>query len=628
MSTWYRRAVALLLVGWGQSSAAAAQSDSLLPVDPAVTVGTLSNGLRYYIRENRRPLNRAELRLVVNAGSVLEDDDQRGLAHFVEHMAFNGTRNFAKQELVNYIESIGMRFGPDLNAYTSFDETVYQLQVPTDKPETLTRAFQILQDWAQGITFDTTEIRKERGVVLEEWRLGRGAGQRMLDRHLPVLFQGSRYAERLPIGTPECIQECPPEALRRFYRTWYRPELMAVIAVGDFDKSAIERLIRDRFGVIPPASNPPSREQTVVPARTTPAVSIAADPEATGTSASVYLLRPRTPNGTISGWRSNLLEGLAAGMLNERLWELSQKPDPPFIRAGAGQTSLVRGADAFSFGAVVADSAVRRGLDAIMTELERAGRHGFTQPELDRARSDYLRGLEQVHAERDKTESDAFVGEYVDHFLTGEGIPGVAYEYARAQEELPRVRLAELDSLARHWLEGGAPVILVNTPEKNRAAVPASAELLGLFTAVKRSDIAPYAESLSDQPLVAALPSPGTILNEVRDSVLGTITWRLSNGASVILKPTDFKADEVLVRGFSPGGTSLVDDADYVEASLASLAVSRGGVAGFDAIELQKKLAGKRAGVSAGIGALSETIDASEESRLRSWRCSWARWTW
>jgi zinc protease len=214
--------------------------DSLLPTDPAVKIGTLPNGFRYYIRTNRKPEHRAELRLVVNAGSVLEDDDQRGLAHFVEHMAFNGTTNFKKQELIDYIERIGMRFGADLNAGTSFDETVYQLQVPTDSAGFLGRAFQILEDWAHGVTFDTTEIRKERGVVLEEWRMGRGARQRLLDQQLPVLFRGSRYATRLPIGTQECIQQCPPEALTRFYREWYRPDLMAVVAVGDFDPARVE----------------------------------------------------------------------------------------------------------------------------------------------------------------------------------------------------------------------------------------------------------------------------------------------------------------------------------------------------------------------------------------------------
>ncbi|HLG04529.1 MAG TPA: insulinase family protein, partial [Gemmatimonadales bacterium] len=435
-------------------AAGLAQTDSLLPVDSAVKVGTLPNGLRYYVRVNRRPERRAELRLVVNAGSVLEDADQRGLAHFVEHMAFNGTRNFEKQKLVDYIESIGMRFGPDLNAYTSFDETVYQLQVPTDSGPILRQAFQILEDWAHGVSLDTAEIRKERGVVLEEWRLGRGAGQRMLDQQLPVLFRGSRYADRLPIGTLECIRQCPAEAIRRFYETWYRPELMAVVAVGDFDLAAVEALIRERFAGVGSGATRP-RDPARLPPRAGPEVSVASDPEATGTAVSVYLVREPRPRGTVSGWRAGLVERLAAGILNERLWELSQRPNPPFLRAGVGPTELARTAEAFTFGAVVADTGVQRGLEAILTELERAGRHGFTTAELDRARRDYLRGLEQAFAERDKTESIQFAEEYAGHFLTGEPIPGIGHEYQRAGAVLPVLTLADLNRVARGWLAGG-----------------------------------------------------------------------------------------------------------------------------------------------------------------------------
>jgi zinc protease len=604
---------ALLLLA--ASLPATAQSDSLLPVDSAVTAGRLSNGLRYYIRVNRRPANRAELRLVVNAGSVLEDDDQRGLAHFVEHMAFNGTTHFAKQELVDYIESIGMRFGADLNASTSFDETVYQLQVPTDSAGILARAFQILEDWAHGVTFDTAEIRKERGVVLEEWRSGRGAGQRMLDRHLPVLFQDSRYADRLPIGTPECIRTCPAEAIRRFYQTWYRPDLMAVVAVGDFDPARIEHLIRERFGAIPPAVRAPARPLVGVPMRREAAVSIAADPEATSTSLSVYLIRPARPGGTVAGWRDNLLESLAGEMLNERLWELTQKPDPPFIRAGAGQSELVRSAEAFSFGAMVSDTGVRRGLEAILTELERAGRHGFTEAELDRARRDVLRGLEQAYAERDQTESESLAGELVGHFLSGNGIPGIGYEYAQARELLPRLTVADLDSVARRWLLGGAPVILVNTPEKNRAAIPSPGEIMGLFAAVKRNPIAPYAETVADGALVPEPPVAGRIVAERKDSSTGAIEWTLANGATVILKPTDFKADELLFQAASPGGLSLAPDSLLNTARFAAQVVNLSGIGAVSAVDLQKKLAGKAVSLSPYIGSYEQGLGGQASPR-------------
>ncbi len=586
------------------------QTDSLMPIDPAIKIGTLSNGLRYYIRPNKRPENRAELRLVVNAGSVLEDADQRGMAHFVEHMAFNGTRNFEKQKLVDYIESIGMRFGADLNAYTSFDETVYQLQVPTDSAPILHQAFQILADWASGVTFDTAEIRKERGVVLEEWRMGRGAGQRMQDQQLPVLFRGSRYAERLPIGTQDCIQQCTPEAIRRFYTTWYRPDLMSVIAVGDFDPSIIEGLIRDRFRDLPPSDPNARRPRPLVPvpARSDAEVSVASDPEATGSQVSVYLLRPAGVRGTVKAWRSYLVEQIAFGILNERLWELSQKTDPPFLRAGVGQSNVVRSADAFSFGAVVSDSGVGRGLETILTELERAGRHGFTPGELDRARLDHLRALEQAYLERDKTESVVFADFYVQHFLAGEAIPDIADEFARAQVTLPGITVASLDSAARSWLGGSPPVILVNTPEKNRAAIPSPIALLGLFTTVKKSEIAAYTETVSEGALVPGSLPPAPIISERRDSALGTIEWSFGNGARVTLKPTDFKEDELLLHAWSPGGLSQAADSILTHARFATQIINISGVGSFSAVDLQKKLAGKAVGVSPYLGSYEQGV--------------------
>ncbi|HET9276162.1 MAG TPA: pitrilysin family protein, partial [Gemmatimonadales bacterium] len=503
-------------------------TDSILPTDPAVTIGRLPNGVRYYIRPNKRPEHRAELRLVVNAGSVLEDEDQRGMAHFVEHMAFNGTANFAKQELVDYIERIGMRFGAHLNAGTSFDETVFELQVPTDSAGPLTRAFQILEDWAHGVTFDSAEIRKERGVVLEEWRQGRGARQRMLDRQLPALFQGSRYAQRLPIGTRECIEACSAEAIRRYYRDWYRPDLMAVVAVGDFDQRAVEALIRKHFAGLEPRGT--SRERGVIPVRPleTPVVAIATDPEATGTTVSVYYHLPPRNGATVSSRRERLTEELATAILNDRLFELTRRGDPPFIGAGAGRSRLVRAADVFAFGAAVPDSGIRRGLEAVLIEIERAGRYGFTEPELERARQEFLRGLEQVYAERDKSESSAFVDDYVDHFLTGDAIPGIEEDYRRARVWVPAVRLTELNALAKSWLRG-VPALLVDAPEKNKALIPTPAELLALFGDVRRRAIEPYRERVSAGALVPAGLAPGRVVSEAADSAAGTLTWSLSN---------------------------------------------------------------------------------------------------
>ena len=602
-------ALAFLLFASLPPSLFASQApDSTLPVDAAVIVGTLPNGLRYYIRVNRRPAKRAELRLVVNAGSVLEDDDQRGLAHFAEHMAFNGTTHFKKQELIDYIESIGMRFGADLNASTSFDETIYELQVPTDSAHLVRKGFEILEDWAHGVTFDTTEIRKERGVVLEEWRLGRGAGQRMFDQQLPVLFRGSRYAERLPIGTPECIQKCLPAAVRRFYTDWYRPDLMAVVAVGDFDAMVIEGLIKQRFSGIPRWTAPRARPAPTVPPHKTPEASIATDPEATSTTVSVYVQRPPGVRGTVGAWRDQMVENLAAGIINQRLYELTQKANPPFIGAGAGRNALVRTSEAFSFGAAVADSGIRTGLTAVLTELERAGRHGFTQSELDRTRLEYLRAMEQAYEERDKTESSSHTGEYVEHYLTGEAIPGIDYEFSRAQMVLPAITLADLNAVAKAWLTGDAPVMLVNAPEKNRALIPTAADLLGLFASVKRADIAAYSETVSDAALVSAALPPVAVTSERRDSVAGTIEWTLANGVRVVLKPTDFKADELLFQGVAPGGISLADDSLLVSAQLASQVIDLSGLGAFNAVDLQKRLAGKAVSLSPYIGSFDQGL--------------------
>jgi len=593
---------------------APSKRDSLLPVDPLVKVGRLPNGLRYYIRANRKPEHRAELRLVVNAGSILEDDDQRGLAHFVEHMAFNGTTNFKKQELVDYIERIGMRFGADLNAGTSFDETVYQLQVPTDSAGFLPRAFQILEDWAHGVTFDTTEIRKERGVVLEEWRMGRGARQRLLDKQLPILFQGSRYATRLPIGTEECIQRCPPDALTRFYREWYRPDLMAVIAVGDFEPVRVEALVRQHFaGLRSPARGRP-RVTVPVSRKDSATVAIATDPEATGTTVSVYFQLPPRNGATIAARREHLVEELGTTILNERLFELTRRGNPPFIGAGASRSNLVRSADVFAFGASVPDSGVRRGLEGVLTEIERAGRYGFTAPELERAKQEFLRGLEQVYAERDKSESAAFVDDYVDNFLTGDAIPGIEDDYRRAQAWIPQVKVEELNLLARSWLKG-APVILVDAPEKNRALIPSPEELLALFTDIRRRAIEPYREVVSAEALVPADLKPGRVVSERRDSTAKTLEWTLENGVRVVLKPTTHKDDELLFQAWAEGGTSLAPDSALASAQISAQVIGVSGLGEFDAIALGKKLAGKAVALNPYFGTYEHGLSGRASSK-------------
>ena len=582
--------------------------EAVLPTDPNVTVATLENGLRYYIRVNGRPEKRAELRLVVNVGSVLEDDDQQGLAHFVEHMSFNGTKNFPKQDLIDYMERIGMRFGPDVNAFTSFDETVYMLTIPTDTSEIMEQAFQVLEDWAHQLLFDHEEVDKERGVVIEEWRLGQGAAARMRDKQFPILFKDSRYAERLPIGKKEILETFDYAALERFYRDWYRPGLMAVIAVGDFDRAVVEDLIHRHFGSIPPNASPRARTVFPVPDHEETLFAVVTDGEATQTQVSVYFKQPLREQGTAGAYRQSLIEMLYSQMLNQRLFELTQTPDAPFLAAFSGQGSMVRSKEMYTLGALVQDGGVLAGLEAVLVEGERVAQHGFTASELDRAKREFLRGMERAYAERDKTNSAAYAGEYMRSFLEGEPIPGIEFELDFARQVLPSIHLDEVNGLARAWITDRNRVVAVNAPEKEGVAVPGEADLVAVFEAVAARQIAAYEDAVSDAPLVSVPPSPSPVVSVETSPEVGLTIWELENGVRVLLKPTDFKDDEILFRAWSPGGTSLASDEDYVPALMATTAVSVGGFGELSLVDLQKVLADKVASAGPYIGPLYEGL--------------------
>jgi zinc protease len=579
-----------------------------LPHDSHVIIGTLPNGLRYYIRRNAKPEKRAELRLVVNTGSILEDDDQRGLAHFLEHMAFNGTARFPKNQLVSYLESVGMRFGPDINASTSFDETIYELQIPTDSAGIEGKAFDILEDWARSMTLDTAEITKERGVVIEEWRLGRGADARMADKQLPVLLKGSRYADRLPIGDKKTLETFNPSALSRFYADWYRPDLMAIVAVGDFDPAAIEQLIKSHLSDVPAKPNARARTRYGVPDQDSTLVTIATDKEAEYTTTSVYFKMPHRNSTTVGGYRQDLTESLFSQMLNDRLDEIRQKPDAPFIGAGGGKSSFLGDRDAFTLTAYVPDGGVLRGLDAVLAEAVRVQKHGFTASELARAKQNLLRSYERTYAERDKRQSAALVGELVRNFLNQEAIPGIEYEYPLAQRLVPGIALADVNRLASEWLSDRNRVITVNAPEKAGVTVPTPAQLLAVFDSVAGRQLAAYDDGNASRPLVSRTPKAATIVATSKIPELEVTNWTLSNGVRVILKPTDFKADEVLILGTSPGGASRLSQAEFPRAREATTLVTEGGVGAFNQIELQKALAGKAASAFPSIGELTEQM--------------------
>jgi zinc protease len=576
-----------------------------VPVDPRITVGTLPNGLRYYLRANKQPERRAELRLVVNAGSILEDDDQRGLAHFVEHMCFNGTRHFPKQDVVAFLQSTGMRFGAHINANTSFDQTVFQLQIPTDDPAVIDRSFLILEDWAHAVSFDNDEVDKERGVILEEWRVGLGPGARMLDVQLPVLLKDSRYANRLPIGTPEVIRSFTYDRLKKFYTDWYRPDLIAVIAVGDFEPAKIEALIRSRFGGIPAAVSPRQRQNFDVPDHPGTRYVVATDPEATATTVSVSSVMAARDQTTVGAYRQQTFERVFAGLLSARLDEMAQKPDAPFLDANTNRGLFVKSAEATTLSALVVDGGVEKGLAALFTEADRVARFGFTQTELDRYRLGYTQAFAQLAASNDEHTSVSLADEYIRNFMQQEPIPGIAYENGLVQRFLPEITLADINALARDWVPDRNRVVAVAAPRKAGVAVPDEAKLAAVLKSAGGGPLTAYVDTVSNKPLLEAVPKPGAIAKTATKPA-GITEWTLSNGVRVILDPTTFKQDEVLFRAFSPGGTSLAPDQDFVPAETADRVVAEGGLGSLSAIDLSKKLAGKVAFVRPDIDEMFE----------------------
>ncbi len=600
-----------------------------LPVDAAVRIGTLPNGIRYYIRRNAKPEQRAELRLVVNAGSILEDEDQRGLAHFIEHMAFNGTKSFAKNDIVKYLESIGVRFGADLNAYTSFDETVYILPVPTDSAGILEKSFRFLGEVATGVLFDSSEVVAERGVVLSEWRNGLGAGERIRDKQFPVIFRGSRYAERLPIGKPEILEKANPAPLKRFWRDWYRPDLMAVVAVGDADPKKLEALIRSTFGGIAPRKGARARTLAAVPEHDATLISIATDKELSSSSVGVLWKSKGRTTRTVGDFRQDLLERLYNQMLNQRFGELSLKPETPFVGAGAGGGSFVRNSEYYSLDAGAKEGKLLESLQALLTEAERVRRHGFLATELERAKTNTLRAYERAYQERDKTPSGAFVSEYIDNFLQGEAIPGIAFEYAAMQRLLPTVTLAEVNALGANRVGEANRVVTVSLPEKDGLAVPTDADIRAVFGTVNAATITPWVETVTAGALVAQAPTAGRVVSERKTEALNLTEWTLSNGIKVFVKPTDFAADQIVMTGWSPGGASLVADKDVFKTSLATTVIERGGIGDFPLIDLNKKLTGKVASASAVISDLSEGVSgrASPKDLETMLQLTWLRLT-
>jgi zinc protease len=585
----------------------------VMPVDPKVKIGRLSNGLTYYIRHNSLPEKRVELRLVVNAGSVLEDDDQLGLAHFMEHMNFNGTKRFPKNELVSYLQSIGVEFGADLNAYTSFDETVYILPVPTDRPGLVDKGLQILEDWAHNALLDPSEIEKERGVVIEEWRLSRGADERMMKQTLPVQYRGSKYADRLPIGTKEILEHFSPDVLTRFYKDWYRPDLQAVIVVGDIDVNDIEQKIKQTFGNIPAPVSPRKREVFSVPDHTETLSAVAKDKETAFPSIEILFKKDLQPDTLIGDYVRYMNRRLFTGMLNSRFRELTLNANPPFVGAGSFYgNSLARTKDAYQLFANTSDTGMSRSLYALMQENRRVLLYGFTASEFDLQKKQMQSLYDRIFNEREKEESYKYVDEYVNNFLINEPIPGIEWEYDFVKQYLASAKLDDVNKLAAQWITKDNMVVTLNAPDKADVKIPSAEEVNAVLSAVDVAAIDPYKEKILATSLMDGNKlKPGRILSSKSNEDLQTSTIKLSNGATVILKQTNFKNDEILFRAFSKGGHSLVKDADYYSASNAAAIVSQSGVGNFSAIDLGNMLKGKNTSLSPNITLYSEGLNGS-----------------
>jgi zinc protease len=583
-----------------------------IPPDPDIKIGKLENGLTYYIKQNKKPEKRIELRLAVNAGSICETDGQQGLAHFCEHMCFNGTKNFPGNSLISTLEEMGMKFGADLNAYTSFDQTIYMLQVPADNTGLIEKGFQILEDWTHQVSFDNTEIEKERGVIIEEWRLGLGADDRMMEKYLPVLFKGSKYASRVPIGKVDVIKSFPYDTLRSFYNTWYRPDLMAVVIVGDIDPLLAENKVKEHFGSIPEPVHPKERVEYSIPDNDEPLISIVTDKEASGYDIQVMFKQPKADAVTYTDYRNSLIRTLFTGMLNSRFAEITRKPDAPFLYAASGYGSFIgRTIDVYSLYAGAKENQIEKSLEVILRENERVCQSGFTGSELEREKKDLLTWYENVANEADKTESSTYADEFIRNYLTSECIPGYRKEFELVKELLPGITLEEINKMGSSWTTGKNLLVLITAQDKEGIKIPTEQQVADLIKTVRSEKIAAYVDNVTNAPLLSEQPVPSPVIRRTENSEFGLTELVFGNGVHMILKPTDFKNDEILITAFSPGGNSLYPDKDIMSALLASTIIIQSGLGQFDYTALQKKLTGITARITPYISELREGVNGN-----------------
>jgi zinc protease len=584
-----------------------------MPLDSKVTIGKLENGLTYYIRPNARPEKKVELRLVVNTGSVLEDDSQQGLAHMAEHMAFNGTKNYKKNEIISFLQSIGVGFGNDLNAYTGFDETVYILPIPTDKAGNLEKGFDILEDWAHNVTYLDDDIDSERAIILEESRLGKGANDRMYRKIYPQLFAGSKYGQRIPIGQEDIIKNFKYDEIRRFYKEWYRPDLMAVVVVGDITKEKALELVKKHFNALTNPANPRPRVNVELPPYSSSSATVVTDKEATSYQLAInYPAFKANEKTTIGDYRKDLVQSIFTTLMNQRLQEITQKENAPFLYGAVDFGSYARGYDQFSAYAGTGTGDMQKGLNALTEEIERVKRFGFTATELDRAKKTMHANYERSWNNRDKTESSNYVDEYVSHFLQHEPTPGIDKEFEYVKALLPGIKLEEVNAVTAVFKDEKNKFVYAMGPDpKADQKLPTESELLAVIDNGSKLELKAYEEKAVAADLLKAMPTAGKIVSTTKDAVLGTTELKLSNGITVTLKPTDFKNDQILMAATRPGGKNNYGLKDKYNAEYAVPVVNAMGVGEFSPTDLKKALAGKTTNVNPNFGALTDGLRGS-----------------
>lgn len=596
--------LALMLI----PSLAMAQMPEQLPADPAVRIGKLENGLTYYIRHNELPKGQADFYIAQKVGSALEEDNQRGLAHFLEHMCFNGTTHFPGNRLREWLETVGVKFGANLNAYTSVDETVYNISnVPIARTGVQDSCLLILHDWANDLTLDPAEIDKERGVIHEEWRSRNVGQQRILERVLPNMYPTTKYGHRLPIGTMEVVDNFPPQALRDYYETWYRPDQQGIIVVGDIDVDRIEKKIKEIFSDIEMPKKAPERKYEPVPDHKGTLWALGQDPEMQYLMAEIMFLSdplPRELRNTQVYYAQKYVENMIATMLNTRLDDITKKPDAPFASASVsfGEYFVAKTKDAFTVFAMAKDNKIEGALAAAYREVLRAQRGGFTASEYDRAKSEYLSRMENLFNNRQTVQTENYVNEYVRSFIDGDPIPGIETEYVIAQQLTAMIPVEMINEAAKQLVSPDNRVVLAMGPEKEGYEKLTEDAISSAINAVEAEDIVAFVDEVKSEPLIPALPAKGSVTATKELKQFGAQEWTLSNGARVIVKPTKFKEDEILFGAYAPGGLSTYP-ADFNNSIIFLGEISgENGLGTYTHSDLQKYLSGKQCGVSADFG--------------------------